>query len=94
MTRAKSTGSPAQSTAPTVLAIVPTLRVNLHSLEACRREMGKVYRDMRRADISTQDGARLVYVLGEIRKMFEAVELERRIANLEGMKHGFTYSAD
>lgn len=71
------------TTAP--VTVLPAPRVNLHDLESVRREMAKVYRDMRVGTISTQDGARLVYVLGEIRKMFEAVELEKRIAALEEM---------
>lgn len=45
--------------------------------------MTKVYRDMRVGAIHSQDGARLVYLLGEVRKMFEAVDLERRVNLLE-----------
>jgi hypothetical protein len=46
--------------------------------------MARVYKDMRAGSIPSQDGARLVYVLGELRKMFEACELEKRIEALEG----------
>lgn len=93
MTRSNRTITQPQSTAPAVVAALPTSRLNLHSLEAVRREMGRVYRDMRSTKITTQDGARLVYVLGEMRKIFEAVELEQRIARLEG-GNGYTYTAD
>jgi hypothetical protein len=63
---------------------LPTPRLNLHDLDAVRREMTKVYKDMRTGNLHPQDGARLVYVLGELRKMFEICELEKRIEALEG----------
>lgn len=63
--------------------VLPTRRIHLNNLEAIRVEAGKVYRDMRHGVIPTQDGTRLVYVLGEIRKMFESIDLEKRIAALE-----------
>lgn len=66
------------------LEVLPAPRLNLNNLEAVRREMARVYRDMRSNAIPSQDGARLVYVLGELRKVFEAVDLEKRIAALEG----------
>jgi hypothetical protein len=70
---------------PVVIEVVPlpTPRINLHDMEALRREMGKVYRDMRTGKLVSQDGARLVYVLGEMRKLIEADGLERRIQALE-----------
>lgn len=52
--------------------------------------MARVYRDMRGGAVPTQDGARLVYVLGELRKLFEAVELEKRIEALEAGSYGDT----
>jgi hypothetical protein len=62
--------------------------VNLHNLDSVRREMGKVYRDMRSRKIETQDGTRLVYVLSELAKMFERCELEKRLEALEGGSNG------
>ena len=59
--------------------LTPTPRINLHDLDAVRREMTRVYKGMRTREIPTQEGTRLVYVLGEIRKMFEICELEKRI---------------
>lgn len=67
-----------------VASTVPTPRLNLNDLDGVRREMARVYKDMRGGSIPSQDGARLVYVLGELRKMFEACELEKRIEALEG----------
>jgi hypothetical protein len=57
--------------------------INLHNLEAIKREMGKVYRDMRQGRIESQDGTRLVYVLGQMAKVHEIAVLEKRLAQLE-----------
>lgn len=84
MTKRNCRKQPDQSPAIVELVPLPTPRLNLNDLDAVRREMARVYRDMRGGSIETQDGARLVYVLGELRKLFEAVELERRIGALEG----------
>lgn len=73
----------------TTLRVLPAPRLNLNNLEALRREMSRVYRDMRTNQIETQDGTRLVYVLAEVAKMFERCELEARIAELES-HHGNT----
>ena len=81
------TTDPAQSGKQTGLAVLPTPRLNLNDLDGVRREMAKVYRDMRQGSLHTQDGARLVYVLGELRKMFEMCEIERRLSLLEGESH-------
>ena len=83
MTRVCKTNHAETLTAAKV-EVLPAPRLNLHDLESVRREMAKVYRDMRTNAIDTQDGTRLVYVLGELRKMFEVIELERRITALEG----------
>lgn len=66
----------------------PTPRLNLHDLDAVRREMGKVYRDMKQHRIDCQDGTRLVYVLTQIAKVIELADLERRLAALEGVSNG------
>lgn len=66
----------------------PTLRrVSLRDIDAIRREMGRVYRDARRGQIETSEAARLVYILGELRKTYEASVLERRLVVLES-EHG------
>lgn len=65
---------PEQSPAVVELVALPAPRLNLNDMEAVRREMARVYRDMRNGVIATQDGTRLVYVLSEMRKMFEAVK--------------------
>ena len=47
------------------------IRIDLYNPTEIRREMGKVYRDMRIGKIPAQDGTRLVYVLDMIRKAYE-----------------------
>ncbi len=63
-------------------------KINLNDLDAVRREMARVYRDMRTYKIASQDGTRFVYVLGEIRKVFEAVDMDKRISALEVDRNG------
>ena len=79
----KSRTKTAQTLDGTTLLPVPTPPINLHDLEAVRREMARVYRDMRGHQIDTQDGTRLIYALSQIGKLFEVVELEQRIVLLE-----------
>jgi hypothetical protein len=68
----------------TTLVVLPAPRMNLNNMDGVRREMTRVYRDMRGGRVHTQDGARLVYVLGELRRVFESCDLEKRLAALEG----------
>jgi hypothetical protein len=58
-------------------------RINLSSLEDVRREMARVYRDMRNRIIDPQDGTRLTYVLAQLGKMYEMAEVEQRVNALE-----------
>jgi len=48
-----------------------------------RREMAKVYREMRGGSLDTSEGGKLVYALSAIGKMIEVHELEERIRLLE-----------
>lgn len=67
------------------LTVLPTpRRIDLKTAEQVRQEMAKVYRDMRGGKIDSQDGTRFVYVLGQIGKMIELADLEKRIEALEG----------
>gem|GEM_PF-1024459 len=83
-----STSNSSPSQLITMIGSTPTLRLNLNNLDSVRREMSRVYRDMRGGTIATQDGTRLVYVLSELRKIFEVCELERRIDRLERSPQG------
>ena len=72
----------------TVLQAMPTPRTNLSTIEDLRREMGRVYREMRSGRIETQEGTRLVYVLSQIGKLAELYEIEKRISALEAIRRG------
>lgn len=71
-----------------VLQAMPTPRINLSTIEDLRREMGRVYREMRSGTIETQQGTRLVYVLAQIGKLAEMYEIEKRITALEAIPKG------
>ena len=71
--------------------ITPTPRavaakIDLHSLDDVRREMGKLYREARAGRIDTRDATRLAYILGEMVKLFAVREIEARVKALEGQK--------
>lgn len=83
MVRRKSTADLPETVDGTKLVPLPTPQINLHSLEAVRREMARVYRDMRTLKIDSQDGTRLVYVLSQIAKVHEIAVLEKKVAELE-----------
>lgn len=48
-----------------------------------RREMAKVYRDVKGGLMESQYGTRLVYILSQIGRMIELHEVEARVAALE-----------
>ncbi len=58
-------------------------RIDLKSIDDVRLEMARVYRDMKSQKIPTSDGTRLVYVLGQIGKMIELHDIEKRVEELE-----------
>jgi hypothetical protein len=66
-----------------VLAPVRTPPVKLDTLRHLRDEMGRVYRDARVGKIEPQDATRLAFVLDRLRDLLIAMDLERRIAELE-----------
>lgn len=70
------------------LALLPTPRkIDLKTTDDVRLEMSRIYRDMRYGKIETGDGTKLVYVLGQIGKVIEAVEAEKRVAASIPMKN-------
>lgn len=58
-------------------------KINLSSLDDVRLEMARVYREMRLKTLESGEGARLVYVLQQLAKLHETVEIARRLASLE-----------
>ncbi len=72
--------------APRVFALVPTPRRRgpvLETLTEVRREMARVYRQMRHGRIDTQDATRMTYVLTQLAKLIQTVELEARVEAVE-----------
>jgi hypothetical protein len=69
-----------------LLSVNPTprpRRPSLKTLPEVRREMARVYRDMRHGRIEAQDGTRLTYVLTQITKTIQAAELDARVEAVE-----------
>jgi hypothetical protein len=62
----------------------PSRRMDLSSIDGCRRELARVYKDMRTGRIDCADGTKLAFVLSALVKMHEAGDLERRLTRLEG----------
>lgn len=48
-----------------------------------RREQAKVYREARGGKLDKAEAAKLIWMLGEVRKSIELEEIERRLASLE-----------
>ena len=61
-----------------------TPRINLSNLAHIRQEMSKVYREARNKTLDTAEATKLVYILGQIGKVYELEVIENRIAALEG----------
>jgi hypothetical protein len=64
----------------------PRRRPGLKTLHDVRREMARVYRDMRGSKIKSSDGTRYAYVLASIGKLIESAELQARIEALEALQ--------
>lgn len=64
-----------------------TKKVDLKSINDVRLEMANVYRSMKSGEIQTSDGTKLCYVLGQIGKMIEEHEIEKRIELLEASQN-------
>jgi hypothetical protein len=62
-------------------------RIRLGSIADCRREMGKLYREMRSGKLDTAKGCKLAYVLQSVGKLVEVETIESRIAELERNAH-------
>ena len=66
-----------------VLQTLSTPQIKLATIEDCRREMARVYRDARTAQMDSQDASRLVYMLSQIGKLIELGQIEQRLTQLE-----------
>lgn len=61
------------------------LRLPLATVEDCRRELARVYREVKAGAIPSDEGTRRAYILVSLAKMIGAGELERRIEALEAL---------
>ena len=68
---------------PLAMTVVKRHPIKLHTADDIRMEMARVYREMRSGGLETQQGTRLVYVLGELRKVYETCVIEARMTALE-----------
>ena len=65
------------------------LRLALASVNDIRREMARVYREMRVGSIDPAVGTKLTYVLAQLRTTLEVGDLETRLQALEQVAERF-----
>jgi hypothetical protein len=65
------------------LTVVPIPTIHLKTADDIRLEMARVYREMRTARIAMEDGTKLVYVLGQLCRIIEVSEVQKRIEAVE-----------
>lgn len=81
------------------LAVVPTpgkvtdlskrrRALDLATLTDVRREMCRVYRDVHRGNLRTEEGAKRVYMLTSIAKVVELADVQPRVAAIERALRG------
>jgi len=63
--------------------LVPTTRIDLATVEQCRAEAARVYRQMRAGMLDPADGAKLIWAITQIAKLIEISVLEHRVRALE-----------
>lgn len=61
----------------------PLPRLRLATVRDCRRELARVYQEVRSGSLEPQTGTRLAYLLQAMVGMIRDSELEQRVAQLE-----------
>ena len=72
------------------LALVPTpqrRKAQLNSIEGVRREMARIYREAEAGKRDTAEASKLTFMLGQIGKILELTQIERRLDALEDRTH-------
>lgn len=69
------------SSLPSPPTISPRLR--LSTIGDCKREIAKLYREVRRGELASTEAARLVWMLNTLANMIADHELEARVEALE-----------
>ena len=72
-----------EATGLPVPMVPPRQRTPLKRLEDVKRELGRVYRAMKSGAIPHEDGTKRAFVLGQLGKVIEMADLERRLDALE-----------
>lgn len=90
MSKSTDTKTPVTIDGKSMELIPPPAKIDLKSIDDVRLEMARVYRQMKSGEIETSDGTKLVYVLGQIGKMIEVHDIEKRIELLEAGETGST----
>lgn len=73
------------------LRLLPALgrrKAQLNCLEGVRREMARVYRDAEEGRRDSAEASKLVYILAQIGRVLEVVEIETRLKALESASDG------
>ena len=73
------------------LTLVPTpgrRKAQLNTLEGVRRELARIYREAESGKRDTADASRLTFMLGQIGKLLELTEIERRLTAVEDRTNG------
>ena len=63
-------------------------KAQLNTLEGVRRELARIYREAESGKRDTADASRLTFMLGQIGKLLELTEIERRLTAIEERHHG------
>ena len=80
-----------QSIDGATLALVPTpgrRKAQLNTLEGVRRELARIYREAESGKRDAADASRLTLMLGQIGKLLELTEIERRLTAVEDRTNG------
>ena len=68
---------------PSEIIRYPTPRINLSTAEDIRREMGRVYREVRGGILPANEATKLTYILTQILRATEVYILEERLTAIE-----------
>lgn len=72
----------ASAKVPPVVKVPTPAQLPLQSAIDVRREQAKLYREMRGGALDHGKGAKMVWVLGEVRRTIETEDLETKLAEL------------
>jgi hypothetical protein len=74
---------PAEKPAGDLVILSDRRGVELSSVQACRRELSRIYRKVRKGEVPVSEGTRFAYLLNVIADLVERGELEERLRRIE-----------